>query len=253
MPPAESRLGLNVGTDIPMAHAIGCEIIHAGLANEAFIERATSGFEEYRKLVEPWTLSLAKKVTGVPARAIRELAHAYAHAEPAQLCWTLGITEHHNGTDNVGALITLSLLTGHVGRYGSGLQPLRGQHNNDLYVRDYGKCSLCHKCVDACGDQWQNTFASSVAGRGFDARIAVAHDAPLTDSACVYCGNRIEVCPTGALSFKSEFDMRAAVPGTSRCRRRRPRCARTAEWTAISPCTCRTMRSSRSPRRTTTR
>ncbi len=126
---AESWLGLNVGTDIPMAHAIGREIIHAGLANTAFIERATTGFEEYRKLVEPWTLSLAEKVTGVPAEAIRELAHAYARAERAQLCWTLGITEHHNGTDNVRALINLSLLTGHVGRYGSGLQPLRGQNN----------------------------------------------------------------------------------------------------------------------------
>jgi predicted molibdopterin-dependent oxidoreductase YjgC len=82
--------------------------------------------------------------------------------------------------------------------------------DNDLYVRDYDKCILCYKCVDACGDQWQNTFAISVVGRGFDARIAVEHDAPLTDSACVYCGNCIEVCPTGALSFKSEFDMRAA-------------------------------------------
>ncbi|MFE0133741.1 molybdopterin oxidoreductase family protein [Streptomyces sp. NPDC059037] len=126
---AESWLGLNVGTDIPMAHAIGREIIHAGLANRAFIDRATSGFEEYAALVEPWTLSLAEKVTGVPAAAIRELAHAYARAERAQLCWTLGITEHHNGTDNVRALINLSLLTGHVGRYGSGLQPLRGQNN----------------------------------------------------------------------------------------------------------------------------
>ncbi len=82
--------------------------------------------------------------------------------------------------------------------------------DNELYVRDYDKCILCYKCVDACGDQWQNSFAISVAGRGFDARIAVEHDAPLTDSACVYCGNCIEVCPTGALSFKSEFDMRAA-------------------------------------------
>ncbi|CAM5359076.1 Formate dehydrogenase major subunit OS=Streptomyces violarus OX=67380 GN=FHS41_001202 PE=4 SV=1 [Streptomyces violarus] len=105
---AESWLGLNVGTDIPMAHAIGREIIHAGLANEAFIARATIGFEEYKELVEPWTLSLAEKVTGVPAAAIRELAHAYARAERAQLCWTLGITEHHNGTDNVRALINLS-------------------------------------------------------------------------------------------------------------------------------------------------
>ncbi|MFE0170954.1 molybdopterin oxidoreductase family protein [Streptomyces sp. NPDC059002] len=126
---AESWLGLNVGTDIPMAHAIGREIIHAGLVNRAFVERATTGFAEYAALVEPWTLSLAEQVTGVPAAAIRELAHAYARAERAQLCWTLGITEHHNGTDNVRALINLSLLTGHVGRFGSGLQPLRGQNN----------------------------------------------------------------------------------------------------------------------------
>ncbi|SCK34147.1 NAD-dependent formate dehydrogenase catalytic subunit [Streptomyces sp. WMMB 714] len=126
---AESWLGLNVGTDIPLAHAIGREIIHAGLANHAFIERATTGFEEYRDEVEPWTLSVAEQVTGVPADAIRDLAHAYATAERAQLCWTLGITEHHNGTDNVRALINLSLLTGQVGRYGAGLQPLRGQNN----------------------------------------------------------------------------------------------------------------------------
>ncbi|WP_405666661.1 molybdopterin-dependent oxidoreductase [Streptomyces sp. NBC_01166] len=126
---AESWLGLNVGTDIPLAHAIGREIIHAGLVNKAFVDRATSGYEEYAALVEPWTLTAAEKVTGVPAEAIRDLAHAYATAERAQLCWTLGITEHHNGTDNVRALINLSLLTGHVGRYGSGVQPLRGQNN----------------------------------------------------------------------------------------------------------------------------
>ncbi|MFG3136783.1 molybdopterin oxidoreductase family protein [Streptomyces sp. NPDC048211] len=126
---AESWLGLNVGTDIPLAHAIGREIIHAGLVNQAFVTRATTGYEEYAALVEPWTLSAAEQVTGVPAEAIRKLAHAYATAERAQLCWTLGITEHHNGTDNVRALINLSMLTGHVGRYGSGVQPLRGQNN----------------------------------------------------------------------------------------------------------------------------
>jgi len=82
--------------------------------------------------------------------------------------------------------------------------------DNDLYVRDYGKCILCYKCVDACGEQWQNSFAISVAGRGFDVRISTEFDVDLTDSACVYCGNCIAVCPTGALSFKSEFDMRAA-------------------------------------------
>lgn len=81
--------------------------------------------------------------------------------------------------------------------------------DNDLYVRDYGKCILCYKCVDACGEQWQNSFAITVAGRGFDARISTEFAVPLPESACVYCGNCVEVCPTGALSTKPEFDMRA--------------------------------------------
>ncbi len=82
--------------------------------------------------------------------------------------------------------------------------------DNDLYVRDYSKCILCYKCVEACGVDAQNTFAIAVAGRGFSANISTEFDAPLTDSACVYCGNCIAVCPTGALMFKSEYDMRQA-------------------------------------------
>ena len=82
--------------------------------------------------------------------------------------------------------------------------------DNDLYVRDYSKCILCYKCVEACGEDAQNTFAIAVAGRGFDARISTEWDAPLPDSACVYCGNCIGVCPTGALMFRTEFDMRAS-------------------------------------------
>jgi predicted molibdopterin-dependent oxidoreductase YjgC len=82
--------------------------------------------------------------------------------------------------------------------------------DNDLYVRDYSKCILCYKCVEACGVDAQNTFAIAVAGRGFSAHIATEYDVPLPDSACVYCGNCIGVCPTGALMFKSEYDMRQA-------------------------------------------
>lgn len=82
--------------------------------------------------------------------------------------------------------------------------------DNELYVRDYAKCVLCYKCVEACGADAQNTFAIAAAGRGFDARIATEYDAPLPDSACVYCGNCIDVCPTGALMFKTEHDMRSA-------------------------------------------
>ena len=83
------------------------------------------------------------------------------------------------------------------------------KEDNELYVRDYSKCILCYKCVDACGEQYQNTFAIAVAGRGFDARISTEYVAPLPESACVYCGNCIAVCPTGALIFKSEYDLRA--------------------------------------------
>jgi formate dehydrogenase major subunit len=126
---ADTWLGLDVGSDIALANTVAREIIHAGLANEAFISRATSGFAEYRASVEQWTLEEGERVTGVPAQTIRELAHAYARAERAILCWTLGITEHVTGVDNVLSLINLALLTGHVGRYGSGLNPLRGQNN----------------------------------------------------------------------------------------------------------------------------
>ena len=82
--------------------------------------------------------------------------------------------------------------------------------DNGLYVRDYSKCILCYKCVEACGADAQNTFAIAVAGRGFDARISTEQAVPLPESACVYCGNCIGVCPTGALMFKSEYDMREA-------------------------------------------
>jgi predicted molibdopterin-dependent oxidoreductase YjgC len=82
--------------------------------------------------------------------------------------------------------------------------------DNELYVRDYAKCILCYKCVEACGEDAQNTFAIAVAGRGFDARISTEGAVPLPESACVYCGNCIGVCPTGALMAKTEYDMRAA-------------------------------------------
>jgi len=87
-------------------------------------------------------------------------------------------------------------------------QPVKD--DNELYVRDYAKCILCYKCVEACGVDAQNTFAIAVAGRGFGARIATEWNVPLPTSACVYCGNCIGVCPTGALMAKPEFELRAA-------------------------------------------
>jgi formate dehydrogenase major subunit len=126
---ADRWLGLDVGADVALSNTMAREIIHEGLHNETFVERATEGFEAYAASVETFTLAEGERLTGVPADAIREVAHAYARADRAIVCWTLGITEHHNAVDNVLALINLGLLCGHVGRYGSGLNPLRGQNN----------------------------------------------------------------------------------------------------------------------------
>jgi predicted molibdopterin-dependent oxidoreductase YjgC len=126
---ADVWLGIDVGSDIALANTLAREIIAAGLHNEDFINRATTGFEAYKADLEEWTLERGEAVTGIPAEVIRQMAHDYANAKTAQICWTLGITEHATATDNVLSLISLALLTGHVGRYGSGLVPLRGQNN----------------------------------------------------------------------------------------------------------------------------
>ncbi|MCL8208780.1 MAG: (2Fe-2S)-binding protein [Actinomycetia bacterium] len=95
-----------------------------------------------------------------------------------------------------------------TGRAATVAQPVK--IDNELYVRDYSRCILCYKCVEACGVEAQHTFAIWVAGRGFDAHVSTEFDVPLPESACVYCGNCVGVCPTGALMFKSEYDMRQA-------------------------------------------
>ncbi len=126
---ADAWLPLDVGTDIELANAVGREILEARLENRRFIEHATSDIEAYVRNVDAYTLDRAERVTKVPRALIKEMAHTFARADRAMICWTLGITEHHNAVDNVLALINLGLLTGHVGRWGSGLNPLRGQNN----------------------------------------------------------------------------------------------------------------------------
>ncbi len=126
---ADGWLPLRVGTDIALAHAVGRVIVTEGLVHESFVKNATTGFEAWRDAVMPWTLARAESVTGVPAELIARMARDFARADRAMICWTLGITEHHNAVDNVLSLINLGLATGHVGRWGSGLNPLRGQNN----------------------------------------------------------------------------------------------------------------------------
>jgi len=127
---ADVHLPLAVGSDVALANGVAHAILAAGLENRAFIARATEGFDAYRAhVLAEYPLDRVAAITGVPAADIERMAHAYARADRAMICWTLGITEHHNAVDNVLALINLALLTGHVGRWGAGLNPLRGQNN----------------------------------------------------------------------------------------------------------------------------
>src|SRR5262249_20210994 len=105
---ADVWMGLNVGSDIALSNTMARVIIHEGLVDQAFVANATSGYEAYRQSVEPYTLELGERLSGVPADVIKEAAITYATARKAIICWTLGITEHHNAVDNVLCLINLS-------------------------------------------------------------------------------------------------------------------------------------------------
>lgn len=126
---ADAWLPVDVGHDIALANGIAKVILDEKLQHDGFIANATSGFDAFKKVIDTYDLARVSKLTGVDAELIRRVAREYATAKKAMICWTLGITEHHNAVDNVLSLINLALLTGHVGRWGSGLNPLRGQNN----------------------------------------------------------------------------------------------------------------------------
>jgi formate dehydrogenase major subunit len=126
---AEGWLPVEVGADVALANGIAHVILEEGLEHKEFIARATENFPAYKALVARYDLARTSKLTGIAPELIQRIARDYATADKAMICWTLGITEHHNAVDNVLSLINLGLLTGHVGRWGSGLNPLRGQNN----------------------------------------------------------------------------------------------------------------------------
>lgn len=117
------------GTDVAIFNAMAHVIINEGLLNRSFVEQRTEGFADLASAVAGWTPERASAVSGVPAEKIVEAARLYAHAQAASIFWAMGITQHTTGTDNVKALSNLALLTGHIGRPGTGLNPLRGQNN----------------------------------------------------------------------------------------------------------------------------
>ncbi len=126
---ADGWLSLEVGHDVALANGVANVILEEGLQNDAFVRNATLGFESWRAHIKQYDLARVCALTGVDPELIRRMARDFAKAERAMICWTLGITEHHNAVDNVFSLINLALLTGHVGKWGSGLNPLRGQNN----------------------------------------------------------------------------------------------------------------------------
>jgi len=117
------------GTDVPLFSAMAHVIIKEQLYNQDFIDRRTEGFEDFQKSIEPCTPEYAEAISGVDRNLIIQAARMYAKAKNAAIYWALGIPEHSHGTDNAMSLIHLALLTGHIGRQGTGLNPLRGQNN----------------------------------------------------------------------------------------------------------------------------
>jgi formate dehydrogenase alpha subunit len=126
---AELWLPLKPGTNVPLFTAMAHVIIHEELVNEQFIAERTEGFEEFVRSVERFTPEYAESISGVDRDLIRRAARMYAKAERAAIYWGMGISQLSHGTASALALIHLALLTGHIGRPGTGLNPLRGQNN----------------------------------------------------------------------------------------------------------------------------
>ncbi|MCS6826039.1 MAG: formate dehydrogenase subunit alpha [Caldilinea sp.] len=122
-------LPLKPGTNVPVFSAMAHVIVKEGLINRAFIEQRTTGFEEYARSLEPFTPEYAEKISGVDRNLIVEAARMYATARNGAIYWGMGISQFSNGTASALGLIHLALLTGHIGRRGTGLNPLRGQNN----------------------------------------------------------------------------------------------------------------------------
>ncbi len=126
---ADVHLQIRPGTNIPTFHGIAHAIIEMGLCDLDFIEKRTADFEAFKEFVAQWTPEHAGEVAGVNAEAIRRAARIYAEAKPAMIFHGLGMTEHTQGTEGVRCLVNLAMLTGNLGKLGSGENPLRGQNN----------------------------------------------------------------------------------------------------------------------------
>ena len=117
------------GTDVALFNGLMNVIISEGLEDKEFITQRTEGYEEMKKTVLKYTPEIVEKITGVPAEDIRKAARIYANAPVSSLIYSMGITQHTTGTDNVLSTANIAMLTGNVGKEGAGVNPLRGQSN----------------------------------------------------------------------------------------------------------------------------
>jgi predicted molibdopterin-dependent oxidoreductase YjgC len=135
------------GTDVAWINAIINVIISEGLYNERFIKERTENFQQLKEVVKEYTPEVAEKITSVPKEKITKIAHLYAEANSAMIIYSMGITQHTSGVDNVKSLANLAMVTGKVGTVGSGLSPLRGQNNVQ------GACDMGALPDNFCGYQ----------------------------------------------------------------------------------------------------
>jgi predicted molibdopterin-dependent oxidoreductase YjgC len=126
---ADIFLKIRPGSDIALLNGIAHIIVNEGLQNAEFVREKTEGFESWKKSLESYTPEYAEKITGVPKEDIIRAALLYGSSRRAGVFYTMGITQHVCGTDNVTALANLVSLTGNIGRPSTGINPLRGQNN----------------------------------------------------------------------------------------------------------------------------
>jgi formate dehydrogenase alpha subunit len=117
------------GSDVAWINGLMHVIVAEGLANQAFVSARTEGFDELKTLVAEYTPEKVEAISGIPAEQLRQAARLYAQAERGSIVYAMGITQHTTGHDNVRSLANLAMLTGHVGRESTGVNPLRGQNN----------------------------------------------------------------------------------------------------------------------------
>ncbi|GAB4288622.1 MAG: formate dehydrogenase subunit alpha [Methylophaga sp.] len=139
---ASYHLQFKPGSDVPMLNAIMHTIVEEGLIDESFIAERTEGFEALKEHLKKYTPELMESVCGIPAQTLREVARLYAKSSASMIFWGMGVSQHVHGTDNVRCLISLALMTGQIGRPGTGLHPLRGQ-NNVQGASDVGLIPMC--------------------------------------------------------------------------------------------------------------